>query len=82
LTPSKPRCASSPAALLAGQDAWHLVYFFDKIPAAPPQFLEEATTRHGASRGQRGNRSRLVELSYFVDAATGEVLEYYSAVPM
>jgi Zn-dependent metalloprotease len=65
-------------------DVWYLAYFFEKVPAAPKGFLEQATQRSGKSRGHGngGPRVRFVEINYLIDANSGTILDCYSANPM
>jgi bacillolysin/neutral peptidase B len=64
-------------------NAWHLAWFVQKVPAAPRKFLQESVgTRerhHGLGRSPR-ELSPL--LNYLVDAHNGKVLFYYSATPL
>jgi Zn-dependent metalloprotease len=65
------------------KDAWHLAYYFKKVPAAPQGFLVAA--RSSKSRGHGGTsspRRKFLLLDYLIDAHDGEVLLYYSAAPM
>lgn len=64
-------------------DSWHLVYVCQKVPAAPPGFIEAATDRpsHGHGLG-RSPRLRRPLLDYIVDAHYGDILLYYSATPL
>lgn len=64
--------------------AWHLTYFFERVPAAPRTFLAQATQRYDKSRGHGvgGPRARFVEINYFIDANNGAILDCYSAIPM
>ena len=65
------------------KDSWHLAYFVKKVPAAPKEFLKAAFERksHGHGLGM-SPRQRHPLFNYLVDAHDGEVLFYYSAVPM
>lgn len=58
--------------------AWHLVYHFSKVPAAPAE-LVEGSSDHGLGASPRSRRP-LVD--YLVDAHDGEVVYYYSSTPL
>lgn len=63
-------------------DTWHLAYFVEKVPAAPPEFQEESIEGgrgHGLGASPRVFRPRL---NFLVDAHDGRILFYYSATPM
>ena len=65
------------------KDSWHLAYFFKKVPAAPSDFLKSASERRGRGHGMGPSpRQRHPLLNYLVDAHSGDVLLYYSAIPM
>jgi bacillolysin len=57
---------------------WHLVYLFERVPAAPPELIE-TSEGHGL-----GPSPRELEplVNFLVDAHKGDVVYYYSAVPM
>jgi bacillolysin len=59
-------------------DEWHLAYLLTEVPAAPKELVERARG-HGLDPSPR-ELEPLV--NYLVDAHTGEVLFFYSAVPM
>lgn len=62
---------------------WHLIYFFVAAPAAPPEFLARAGQRLGSGKRYEAllPRRRFMPVNYLVDAHTGDVVFYYSAVP-
>jgi bacillolysin len=60
------------------QGAWHLVWLFENVPAAPPDFLEE-TRGHGLGGSPR-TRNPLVD--YLIDAHSAEVVFHFSATPL
>jgi Zn-dependent metalloprotease len=88
------RCGVEEAALAAvaepklmlfhadDSDTWHLAYFFQEVPAAPPDFLQEAMAgdiHHGPDPSPR---ELFLSVNYLVDAHDGALLYYYSAQPM
>ncbi len=64
-------------------ETWHLAYLYKKVPAAPKEFIEQASEYKSAGHGF-GVSPRLLEpkLNYLIDAYDGTVLTYYSAAPM
>jgi bacillolysin len=65
------------------QDAWHLVWFFRKVPAAPADFLASAAKRKRRGLGRGLSRKlRHPLLNYLVDAHDGTVLFSYSATAL
>jgi bacillolysin/neutral peptidase B len=60
------------------QQAWHLVWFFRDIPAAPREFIENISG-HGLGRSPR-IRHPLID--FLVDAHTAEVVYFYSATAL
>jgi bacillolysin len=65
------------------QDSWHLVYLFKNIPAAPADFLESIAQSQSIGHGLGPSpRLRHPRLNYLVDAHSGQILLYYSAMPM
>ena len=63
-------------------DTWHLAYFFREVPAAPPDFLQEAMAgdlHHGPDPSPR---ELFPSVNYLIDAHDGALLFYYSAQPM
>lgn len=63
-------------------EAWHLAYLVEKVPAAPAEFRAESIEGgrgHGLGPSPRTFRP---QINYLVDAHDGEVLYYYSAAPM
>jgi bacillolysin len=66
-------------------DTWHLAYFCQKVPVAPPGEPDEEGLREIARQGHGfGLSPRLTrpEFDYLVDAHDGSVLYYYSANPL
>ena len=63
--------------------SWHLAYFIEKFPAAPPNFLAEVKCAgwrgHGLGRSPRELKPLM---NYLVDAHDGTLIFYYSAAPM
>jgi bacillolysin len=59
------------------KDKWHLAYFFQNVPAAPPGFAAGLKT-HGVSRSPAQRHPRL---DYLVDAHDGAILRYWSSSP-
>jgi Zn-dependent metalloprotease len=64
-------------------ETWHLAYFVQQVPAAPPGFIEAAADRKSAGHGL-GDAFRLrhPSVNYLIDAHDGSVLSYYSATAM
>ncbi|MFN8467952.1 MAG: M4 family metallopeptidase [Caldilineaceae bacterium] len=63
-------------------DTWHLAYFFEEVPAAPPAFLQEAAAgglHHGPDLSPR---ELFPSVNYLLDAHTGTLLYFYSAQPL
>lgn len=66
-------------------DTWHLAYFCQKVPVAPPGAPDEEGLREIARQGHGfGLSPRLThpEFDYLVDAHDGAILYYYSANPL
>jgi Zn-dependent metalloprotease len=66
-------------------ETWHLAYFCQKVPVAPPAGPDEAELREIARQGHGfGLSPRLIhpEFNYLVDAHDGSILYYYSANPL
>jgi Zn-dependent metalloprotease len=63
--------------------AWRLVFFFAAVPAAPFGFLDEVGQRSGSGKRYEAllPRRRFMPVNYLIDAHTGDVVFYYSAVP-
>lgn len=63
--------------------SWHLAYFIEKFPAAPPSLLDEIKRKgrrgHGLGLSPRELRPLM---NYLVDAHDGSIIFYYSATPM
>lgn len=57
------------------KDRWHLAYFFEDVPAAPPDFTKGQKS-HGS-----GRPPGRPELDYLIDAHDGAILMYWSARP-
>ena len=65
------------------EDAWHLAYFFRKVPAAPKGYIDSVTNRKSHGHGlSMSPRVRNPLLNYLVDAHDGTILFYYSATPL
>jgi Zn-dependent metalloprotease len=62
------------------EKAWHLAYFFKKIPAAPEEAAEDARASRGHGFGP-SPRTKFLKINYLVDAHDRKVLFYYSATP-
>ncbi|MEO6027709.1 MAG: M4 family metallopeptidase [Candidatus Binatia bacterium] len=60
--------------------AWHLAWFYRKVPAVPPDLATPVAGRksHGLGRSPRDFAPRA---DYLVDAHDGAVLFYYSSTP-
>jgi bacillolysin len=59
-------------------EIWHLVWLFERVPAAPPQIRD-----HARGHGLGGSpRTRRPLIDYLVDAHEGDVVYYFSATPL
>lgn len=90
------KCAGKPAEaferlvlppmhrLLYGQatDAWHLTYFFPRVPAVPIDIVLELEHETGSRNSILAARALRSEYNYFVDAVSGDILLSYSADPL
>jgi Zn-dependent metalloprotease len=66
-------------------DTWHLAYFCEEVPVAPPGGPDEAGLREISRTGHGfglSPRLRHPEFNYLVDAHDGAILYYYSANPL
>ncbi len=61
-------------------DAWHLVYQFEHVAVAPKALLQSAATSRGHGLDP-SPRDLLLDMTYLVDAHSGEIVLYYSASP-
>ncbi len=61
-------------------DVWHLVYEFEHIGAAPDALRQSAETARGHGLDP-SPRMLLLDMTYLVDAHSGEIVLYYSATP-
>jgi neutral peptidase B len=64
--------------------SWHLVYFFEKVPAAPKAAEQDDPALAGRSHGHGlgpSPRTRRARYNYLVDAHDGRILFFYSATP-
>jgi bacillolysin len=65
------------------KESWHLAYLFKKVPAAPKEFIESATSRKShEQRFGKSPRAMNPLLNFLVDAHDGRILLYYSATPL
>jgi bacillolysin len=56
---------------------WHLIYFFQRVPAAPKAYFEDLKSHGGRSSITRNHPS----IDYLVDAHDGAILHYWSSTP-
>jgi bacillolysin len=64
------------------KDKWHLAYFFKKVPAAPKDFVKNASQQEGHPKRLAASPRELhPAINYLVDAEDCTILFYYSTVP-
>lgn len=64
------------------KDKWHLAYLFREVPAAPKDFVQQASNYKGLGHGAGISPRQLnPRINYLIDANDGAVLFYYSATP-
>jgi bacillolysin len=60
--------------------AWHLIYQFEHVVVAPKEMQESAATSRGHGL-DKSPRALLGDMTYLVDAHSGEVVLYYTSTP-